>query len=68
MTLEEAWDAVKANPRDAEAWYALGRWMAMEGHKDRAHDCFTRAVALDPDANKPGARPRPLPSGMPPAH
>ncbi len=65
MTVEAATTAVKETPHDAEAWYALGRLMAVEGYPDRARDCFTRAVALDPAAHKPGARPRPLPREMP---
>lgn len=57
--------AVKANPTDAEGWYALGRHLAREGQPDRARDCFTRALALDPDARKPGARITPLPERLP---
>lgn len=66
MTLEEAIAHAKANPTDAEAWYALGRLVATAGYPDRARDCFTRAVALDPDARKPGARRTLFPLDLPP--
>ena len=69
MTLEEtlasAMVEVKSDPHHADHWYALGRLMASAGYPDRARDCFTRAVALDPDANKPGARPTPYPPDLP---
>lgn len=69
MTLEEtlasAMGEVKADPYHADHWYALGRLMATAGYPDRARDCFTRAVALDPDAKKPGARSTPFPPELP---
>jgi cytochrome c-type biogenesis protein CcmH/NrfG len=69
MSLEEpltsAISAVKADPHTADHWYTLGRLMATAGYPDRARDCFTRAVALDPDAKKPGARPTPFPPEPP---
>lgn len=64
-TLAVAIANVKADPLHADHWYALGRLMAASGYPDRARDCFTRAVALDPDAKKPGARPTPFPAEMP---
>lgn len=69
MTIEEslatAIAQVKADDHSSENWYTLGRLMATAGYPDRARDCFTRAVALDPDAKKPGARPTPFPAKMP---
>jgi cytochrome c-type biogenesis protein CcmH/NrfG len=64
-TLESAIAVVKAEPHHADHWYTLGRLMATAGYPDRARDCFTRAVALDPDAKKPGARQTPFPSEFP---
>jgi cytochrome c-type biogenesis protein CcmH/NrfG len=69
MTLEESLASaiaqVNADHYSSENWYTLGRLMATAGYPDRARDCFTRAVALDPDAKKPGARPTPFHSEMP---
>jgi len=41
--------AVRANPRDADAWTTLGHVMAMEGERDKARECYQRALALVPD-------------------
>lgn len=64
-SLDDAIARVKADPYHADHWYALGRLMATAGYPDRARDCFTRAVALDPDAKKPGARQTIFPSEFP---
>lgn len=48
----EAIAAVKANPEQAASWYALGRLLALEDEKEKAHDCFSRAVKLDPAASQ----------------
>ena len=63
---EEAITAVKANPDDASCWYALGRTLALKGEKEKARDCFTRAVALDQSIkNRPGLRRPSAPSDLP---
>lgn len=43
----EAIATVKANPEQAASWYALGRLLALEDEKEKARDCFSRAVKLD---------------------
>jgi tetratricopeptide (TPR) repeat protein len=48
----EAIAAVKAEPEQAAGWYALGRLLALEGEKEKARDCFSRAVGLDPGASQ----------------
>ena len=63
---EEAIATVKADLNNASGWYALGRLLALEGEKEKARDCFTRAVALDSSVrNRPGLRRRSAPTELP---
>lgn len=65
-TTSDAIAAVKASPDEASLWYALGRVLALKGEKEKARDCFTRAVALDQSIkNRPGLRRPSGPSDLP---
>lgn len=48
MDHSQAMARVRANPRDPQAWLALGQAMVAEGERDKARDCFNRALKLDP--------------------
>lgn len=52
MTRDEAVAAVKARPKDAGAWLQLGQVLAAEGAKEKARECFERALALNPLLNE----------------
>lgn len=40
--------AVKSDPKDPSNWYFLGQMLQQEGEKDKAKDCYERAVSIDP--------------------
>jgi Flp pilus assembly protein TadD len=44
--------AVRMDPRDAEAWYGLGRIRYTQQRFQEAADCFERALVLDPRSVK----------------
>jgi Tfp pilus assembly protein PilF len=44
--------AVKMDPKDAEAWYGLGRIRYTQQRFQDAADCFERALVLDPRSAK----------------
>jgi Tfp pilus assembly protein PilF len=44
--------AVRMDPRDAEAWYGLGRIRYTQQRFQEAVDCFERALVLDPRSVK----------------
>ena len=46
--------AVKMDPKDAEAWYGLGRIRYTQQRFQEAADCFERALVLDPRSVKAG--------------
>lgn len=48
MTRDAAAAAVRANPKDPDAWFTLGQALATEGDVEKARDCFERALALEP--------------------
>ena len=41
--------AIARNPEDAMAWNAKGEAMAAAGRVGEAKECFTRALAIDPE-------------------
>jgi hypothetical protein len=47
-TLQAALAAVRAHPKDPQAWLTLGNVLASEGDKAKAKECYERALALDP--------------------
>jgi hypothetical protein len=49
MTVQEAMQAIKANPKSADAWTDLGAALADNGELDKARDCFNRALKFDPN-------------------
>jgi hypothetical protein len=52
VTIAEAKKAVKLNPEDAEAWYALGSCYEKAGRKKDADKAFERAKKLKPELFK----------------
>jgi tetratricopeptide (TPR) repeat protein len=48
QTTEEAMAAIRANPDNARAWFALGQMLTAEGENEKARDSLRRALALDP--------------------
>ncbi len=48
MTRKEATQAVRTNPRDPDAWVALGDVLAEDGEKEKARECYGRALSLNP--------------------
>lgn len=45
----EAIAAVRSNPKDAQAWARLGTLLAEAGEKEKATECFLRALRIDGD-------------------
>lgn len=46
--LREAMDAVRANPKNAAAWVALGDQLGADGQIEKATQSYQRALQLDP--------------------
>jgi hypothetical protein len=49
MNRAEAMAAVKARPKDPQAWLGLGQAMAADGDIAKARDCYQRALGFDPN-------------------
>lgn len=48
MTIEAAMAAVKASPSNPHNWVDLGNAFAKDGDRDKARECYEKALSIDP--------------------